>query len=153
MILIVSFVFFSQSVYQKTAFADLFEVMMKQALNQAINENVSFRKGLPVDIWHHFGQTYAKYNHNGRRQQIKNHIKTLFQKIEQYLDADDGVDKMAMKFQHDALPPVTKKIRTFSNFFFENRFCNENLLIYRYYAQLKRNIRLQERYQVLLKMV
>lgn len=103
------FFFFSshvQSVYQKNAFADLFELMMKQALEQAINADVGLRKGLPVDIWHHFGHTYAEFDRDERRQHIKNHIKSLFQKIENHLDVDDAVDKMAMKFQHDALPPV-----------------------------------------------
>lgn len=80
--------------------------MMKEALDQAIKSNLDFRQGLPVDIWTHFGSTYAEFDTNPRRNQVKNHIKTLFRKIEEYLDMDDAVDKMAMKFQHDALPPV-----------------------------------------------
>lgn len=99
--------FFLQSVYQKNAYADLFEIMMKQALDQAINSNVEFRKGLPSDIWNHFGYSFAGFNQNESRIKIKNHIKTLFREMENYLDADDAVDKMAMKFQHDALPPVS----------------------------------------------
>lgn len=99
--------FTQQSVYQKNAFADLFELMMKQALEQAISSDVGFRGGLPLDIWHNFGYTYTQFDGKAeRRQQIKNHLKSLFRKIENHLDVDDAVDKMAMKFQHDALPPV-----------------------------------------------
>lgn len=98
---------FQQSVYQKNAFADLFEEMMKHALDKAIKSHVEFREGLPMDIWSNFGLSQEQFDAvNGRRQQIKDHIKTLFRKIENHLDADDAVDKMAMKFQHDALPPV-----------------------------------------------
>lgn len=81
--------------------------MMKKALEQAVNSDVGLRRGLPIDIWHNFGFSYAQFDeHSNRRQQIKNHLKSLFRKIENHLDVDDGVDQMAMKFQHDALPPV-----------------------------------------------
>lgn len=80
--------------------------MMKQALDQAINSDNRFRQGLPIDIWHKFGYSYAQFDENQRRQQIRDLIITMFQKIEDHLDIDDAVDKMAMKFQHDALPPV-----------------------------------------------
>lgn len=82
--------------------------MTKQALEQAISSDVGFRCGLPLDIWHNFGSSYSHLDGRAeRRENIKNHLKTLFRKIENHLDADDAVDKMAMKFQHDALPPVS----------------------------------------------
>lgn len=82
--------------------------MTKQALDKAINSNVKFREGLPLDIWNNFGCAFAGFNRNESRTKITNHIKTLFHEIvEKHLDVDDAVDKMAMKFQHDALPPAS----------------------------------------------
>lgn len=103
------------SVYQNTAYADLFEIMMKQALKQAFESNVSFRSGLPLDIWNHFGQTYAELDTDGRRNQIGNHIKKLFKDIEPYLNVDDAVDTLALKYQHDALPPVSFPLTSYLN--------------------------------------
>lgn len=94
------------SVYQKTAFADLLEELTKQALKSAIESNVAFRRGLPLDIWNHFGQTYAEYDASSRRNGIKGVITNLFKLLEDHLDVDAAVDKLALKYQHDALPPV-----------------------------------------------
>ncbi|XP_031629108.1 bifunctional lysine-specific demethylase and histidyl-hydroxylase NO66 [Contarinia nasturtii] len=104
------------SVYQKNAFADLFEELTKQALKTAIEKNVNFRKGLPVDIWNQFGETYSEFNDlSARRKQIKTHLITMFKEIQNYLDIDSAVDKLATKYQFDALPPVLgtmEKVRT-----------------------------------------
>lgn len=96
------------SVYQKTAYADLFEELMKQTVRKAIETNVAFRRGLPIDIWNQFGQIYADYDGSARRNQIKGVITNLFRKLEEHLvtQIDSAVDNLALKFQHDALPPV-----------------------------------------------
>lgn len=97
--------------------------MMKQALEQAISSDVEFRRGLPMDIWQSFGYSYSQFDGAyERREQIRNHLKSLFRKIENHLDVDDAVDKMAMKFQHDALPPVNTLSKHF--FFCEKKFEN-----------------------------
>lgn len=129
---------------------------MKQALEQAINADVGFRGGLPLDIWHNFGYSYAQFGKTNRRQQITTHLKSLFRRIENHLDVDDAVDKMAMKFQHDALPPV--------NGLFKSLFCCKpkmqfisteiyDLFSIRYCRRLKKRIRPLERCQTLREMV
>lgn len=102
------------SMYQKTSFADLFEELTKKALNNAIESNVNLRRGLPLDIWNHFGQTYSKFESNQRRETIKNVIKNMFDTLTNHLDFDDAVDKLAIKYQHDALPPVKEILYFFS---------------------------------------
>lgn len=88
--------------------------MLKDALEKAVKSYVGLRHGIPVDIWTHFGSTYAGFDANARRTLIRNHIKQmLLQKIDEHLDIDDAVDKMAVKFQHDALPPVRFLLASF----------------------------------------
>lgn len=96
------------SVYQKTSYADLLEEIMKQALKTAIDSTVSLRKGVPLDIWNQFGATYSEFDQeSSRRRDVQNVISNMFKIVQKHVDLDDAVDKMAMKFQHDALPPVS----------------------------------------------
>lgn len=94
------------SVYQKTAYADLFEELMKKTLQTTFTNNIDHRRGLPLDIWHHFGIAHeGNVDKAARRLQIENHIKGLFNDFIQNIDIDDAVDKLAIKYQHEALPP------------------------------------------------
>lgn len=94
------------SVYQKTSYADLIEELMKQALKTATENDVALRRGVPLDIWNHLGYSYSDYNQNPRRNQLKDVVTNMVKSLINHLDLDDAVDKMAIKFQHDALPPV-----------------------------------------------
>lgn len=93
------------SMYQKHAWADLFEKLLPGALHSAINENKDLRQGLPVDIYDHFGLVHSD-SKTPRRKHIKNTIVKLFNKIIDYLPFDEAVDQMHKEFQHAALPPV-----------------------------------------------
>lgn len=94
------------SVYQKNSYAELFEELTKQALQKAIEENIDFRRGVPVDIWNKFGETYSDCDSNDRRNKMKTVFTDMFTKLVDYVDIDAAVDRMAIKYQHDALPPV-----------------------------------------------
>lgn len=94
------------SAYQKTSYADLFEELTAQAVKTAINSELQFRDGLPIDIWNHFGETYRQFEGDQRRTLIKNGIKHMFNSLIDHLDVDDAVDKLAIKYQREALPPV-----------------------------------------------
>lgn len=84
---------------------------MKDALDKAIKADVRFRGGLPIDMWNNFGFSYSQFiNGNDRRRQITNHIESLFRTIGNHLSVDDAIDKMSMKFLHNALPPVRHDI-------------------------------------------
>lgn len=93
------------SMYQKHAWADLFEKMIPAALQMAINENVELRSGLPFDIYDNFGLVHSDVK-TPRKAEIEQLVKNLFNKIQDYLPIDEAVDQMSIKFQQDALPPV-----------------------------------------------
>lgn len=102
------------SVYQKTSFADLMEILMPKALQRAIDSDVEFREGLPLNIWSTMGLVYKDEESPSRTQNIAK-LRRLFAKALNYMDADEAVDEMALKYQHDALPPaitVSESART-----------------------------------------
>lgn len=93
------------SVYQKTAYADLMEILLPRALSRAIDNDVDMRRGLPLNIWNEFGLV-NKDEDTTTRSQIISKVKKLFTKVIEHLDVDEAVDQMAIKYQHDALPPA-----------------------------------------------
>ncbi|KAG5679741.1 hypothetical protein PVAND_009285 [Polypedilum vanderplanki] len=96
------------SMYQKNAYADLLEILLPQALKQAIESDVSFRQGLPLNIHQICGSVYT-HDESKERTNTREYIKNLFDKIFDHADLDQAVDLMSKKFQHDALPPYISK--------------------------------------------
>lgn len=92
--------------------------MIKQTLKDAIENDVGFRRGVPIDIWNRFGETYSGCDTDSRRAFMKDVILKMFRKLEDHVDVDAAVDKMAIKYQYDALPPVIISCCFFFNLFF-----------------------------------
>ncbi|KAJ6634761.1 Bifunctional lysine-specific demethylase and histidyl-hydroxylase NO66 [Pseudolycoriella hygida] len=96
------------SVYQKQTWGDLMETLIPMALKEAINENVDLRRGLPVDIWQRLGVVNSD-NFYPERDAIIKQIKSCFDKVCRYVkkdaNLDNAVDQMAVRYQHDAMPP------------------------------------------------
>lgn len=92
------------SVYQKTSYADLFTEITKQALDTAVTSDIAFRHNLPLEIWQNFGAAYTDVASSDRRA-IKAKLTKMFVSLLDHADFDKAVDKMGIKFQHDALPP------------------------------------------------
>lgn len=102
------------SFYQKTSYGDLLELLLPQALQTALSADVEFRRGLPLNIWHNMGLVHED-SKSTQRHHIKTALKKLFTKLVDYADMDGSVDQMALKYQHDALPPFLsghEKVRT-----------------------------------------
>lgn len=93
------------SVYQKTSFGDLLEILVPQALEKAINSDIELRRGLPLNLWNNMGLVYADEG-SPARSNIISTLKKLFSKVLQHADFDRAVDQMAIKYQNDALPPA-----------------------------------------------
>lgn len=93
------------SLYQLHSWADLFEKMIPAALQATINENIELRSGLPFDIYDNFGLINSDIN-SPRKKDLINHIKLLCDKIKNHLPIDAGIDELAKRYQHEALPPV-----------------------------------------------
>lgn len=96
------------SMYQKNSYADLMEALVPAALQSAIDSDVRFREGLPLDIHQFMGIAFSE-NDNPQRTQYREKIKELFSKIFDHANIDDAVDQMSKKFQIDALPPYLSK--------------------------------------------
>lgn len=107
------------SMFQKHSYADLLEKVLPVALNNAINDNVEFRKALPFDIHSNFGYT-KKENVKPSRDSCIKMVKSLIKKVATYIDLDEGVDAMMKEFQGCALPPVLttseKEVTVFGNY-------------------------------------
>jgi len=92
------------STYQKTTWADLFEKMIPHTLAAAVEEDVEFRRGLPIGYLNHLGIG----NQDGETEQRLTFLKTvskLFDKLKETALVDASVDQMAKDFLHDSLPP------------------------------------------------
>lgn len=96
------------SMYQKTSYADLLEALVPVALKRAIESDVRFREGLPLNISQVMGVAFSEID-SEERNQMRAHVKSLFDKIFDHASVDDAVDQMGKKFQTDALPPYISK--------------------------------------------
>ncbi|KAG4070614.1 hypothetical protein HA402_013534 [Bradysia odoriphaga] len=96
------------SAYQKQTFGDLLETLIPMALKEAINENEILRRGLPLNIWQRLGVVNSD-NYLPERAAIIKSILKCFDRVCNYVRADtnldNAVDQMALRYQHDALPP------------------------------------------------
>lgn len=96
------------SMYQKNSYADLLEALLPAALKSAINSDVRFREGLPLNIHQVLGCAFSEID-SPERTSMREKIKSLFNKIFDHANVDHAVDQMSKKFQADALPPFISK--------------------------------------------
>lgn len=92
------------SVYQKHSYGDLLEVLMPLALKTAIDSNVRLREGLPLDMWQCMGLVNSDQKTRGRAEIIAK-LHECLEIVCRSAPLDDAVDRMAIRYQHDALPP------------------------------------------------
>lgn len=96
------------SVFQKTSYADLLEALVPAALQTAINSDVRFREGIPLNMHRAMGLAFSDID-SPERTEIRKKVKSLFDKIFDHASVDDAVDQMGKKYQIDALPPYISK--------------------------------------------
>ncbi|CAH0682959.1 unnamed protein product [Spodoptera exigua] len=118
------------SMYQKHSWGDLMELIMPAALQMAISENVDLRRGLPFDIYDHFGLVHSD-SKTPRRQEITKLIMSIFDKVKKCLPIDDAVDQMHKKYLHAALPPVLSDQETSVTVFGDSDMMVENGVVTR----------------------
>lgn len=96
------------SLYRKQTYGDLLEILLPMALKEAINDNLILRRGLPLDIWQNMGVVNSD-NYYRERDLVIAQIKECFETVGRHVKADttldNAVDQMALRYQHDALPP------------------------------------------------
>lgn len=96
------------SMYQKTSYADLLEVLLPNALQAAINSDVRFREGVPLNMHQVMGLAFSE-NDSTERTEIREKVKSLFMRIFDHGNVDGAVDQLSKKYQIDALPPYISK--------------------------------------------
>lgn len=70
---------------------------------------IYFRRGLPLNYLNHLGYVNSDSNSKERNGIIKQ-VKTLMQKMINYMDVDQAADKLGRKFIYDSMPPILSKM-------------------------------------------
>ncbi|XP_024146318.1 ribosomal oxygenase 1 isoform X2 [Oryzias melastigma] len=92
------------SSFQKNSWGDLMQKVVTAALEIAMEEDVEFRKGLPLDYLTYMGVQNS--DKDPRREKFLSQIENLMKKLPDYAPVDAAVDQKAKDFLHDCLPPV-----------------------------------------------
>nr|XP_015803003.2 ribosomal oxygenase 1 [Nothobranchius furzeri] len=93
------------SSYQKNSWGDLLHKVIPAALEIAMEEDVEFRRGLPLDYLTYMGVQNSD-KEDARRVRFLARIENLMNKLPTYAPVDAAVDQKAREFLHDCLPPV-----------------------------------------------
>ncbi|KAK2856066.1 hypothetical protein Q5P01_004801 [Channa striata] len=93
------------SSYQKNSWGDLLQKLVPAALEIAMEEDVEFRQGLPLDYLTYMGVQNSDKD-DPRRTKFLSRIESLMKKLPNYAPVDAAVDQKARDFLHDCLPPM-----------------------------------------------
>ncbi|KAF3703005.1 Ribosomal oxygenase 1 Bifunctional lysine-specific demethylase and histidyl-hydroxylase NO66 [Channa argus] len=93
------------SSYQKNSWGDLLQKLVPAALEVAMEEDVEFRQGLPLDYLTYMGVQNSDKD-DPRRTKFLSRIESLMKKLPNYAPVDAAVDQKARDFLHDCLPPM-----------------------------------------------
>ncbi|KAE8286673.1 Ribosomal oxygenase 1 Bifunctional lysine-specific demethylase and histidyl-hydroxylase NO66 [Larimichthys crocea] len=93
------------SSYQKNSWGDLMQKMVPAALEIAMEEDVEFRQGLPLDYLTYMGVQNSDKD-DPRRKKFFSRIESLMKKLTTYAPVDAAVDQKARDYLHDCLPPM-----------------------------------------------
>ncbi|XP_071323854.1 ribosomal oxygenase 1 [Trachinotus anak] len=93
------------SSYQKNSWGDLLQRVVPAAVEIAMEEDVEFRQGLPLDYLTYMGVQNSD-KEDPRRTKFFSRIQSLMKKLTNYAPVDAAVDQKARDFLYDCLPPV-----------------------------------------------
>ncbi|XP_030628508.1 ribosomal oxygenase 1 [Chanos chanos] len=93
------------SSYQRNCWGDLLMKAVPAALEMAMEEDVEFRKGLPLDYLSYMGVQNSD-KEDPRRGKFLAHVHGLMKKLIDHAPVDAAVDQKAREFLHDCLPPM-----------------------------------------------
>jgi len=92
------------STYQKHTWGDVMEKIVGPALKSAIENDVEFRRGLPLDFMDLLGVQNSNST-NPRRQHLFSKVRGLFSRLAEHADVDGAADQHAKSYMHLSLPP------------------------------------------------
>lgn len=97
------------STYQNNSWGDMLRKLFPTALDLAIEDDVEFREGLPLDYLEYMGVQNSEREDDPRRETFTKKVYSLMKKLFKYAPIDVAVDQKAKDFIHDCLPPVLTK--------------------------------------------
>jgi len=92
------------SCYQKLSWSDYMEKLIPIALQTAIEEDVEFRRGLPIGCHSHIGISNANKSTPDRKSFIKT-VQQLMKKIVSHINVDVAADELVLDQMDEFLPP------------------------------------------------
>ena len=92
------------SCHQRNTYGDLLEKVLSTAIKSAMENDVEFRKGLPVDYLSFMGKAHCN-EMSSKRNEFIERVTELASKVVDSVAIDSGVDEMGKRFVHDTLPP------------------------------------------------
>ncbi|XP_064280565.1 ribosomal oxygenase 1 isoform X1 [Passer domesticus] len=122
------------SSYQRNSWGDFLGKLLPAALQMALEEDVEYRRGLPMDYLQYMGVANSD-TADARRTAFVEKVQSLIKKLVDYAPIDAAVDQRARSFLHDCLPPVlTESEKAQSVYGFPARWqdrgpCNVDILI------------------------
>ncbi|XP_057220092.1 LOW QUALITY PROTEIN: ribosomal oxygenase 1 [Malurus melanocephalus] len=122
------------SSFQRNSWGDFLEKLLPAALQMALEEDVEYRRGLPMDYLQYMGVANSE-TVNAHRTAFVEKVKSLIKKLVDYAPIDAAVDQRAKSFLHDCLPPVlTQSEKAQSVYGFPARWqeggpCNVDILV------------------------
>ncbi|KAJ8945086.1 hypothetical protein NQ318_005266 [Aromia moschata] len=129
------------SVYQHNSYADLLEHILPEALKRAANEDVEFRRGLPVNYLKYLGWV-NRDSQAEDRSLVLNHVEKLMQTLISYVDVDQAADKLGRKFMYDSMPPVLSKREAIHTSKYDGDFMKEGKILNRVEIDMDTEVRL-----------
>ncbi|XP_041351839.1 ribosomal oxygenase 1-like isoform X2 [Gigantopelta aegis] len=93
------------SAFQKNTWGDLLQKLLPSALQSAMEENLDFRKGLPLDYLNFMGVVNSDKD-CPERVDFLSKMKQLLTSLVSYAPIDAACDQMGKQFVVDSLPPV-----------------------------------------------
>ncbi|XP_065345222.1 ribosomal oxygenase 1 [Cloeon dipterum] len=99
------------SCYQKNSWGDFLLKLIPAALEAALEEDVEFRRGLPLDYLQYMGVAHCENDSqtiNKKRTEFISKLKSLTQKLFSHAPVDAAADQMGKDLIRDALPPDLK---------------------------------------------
>jgi len=91
------------STMQRWTYRDYLAKAIPAALEIIFQDDISFRKALPIDMFDFMGAINSDHE-DERRALFEKKIKGLFSKLLQHIPYDAAADQMAVDFLHDSLP-------------------------------------------------
>jgi len=92
------------SVYQKNCWSDFMEKLIPAALQTAIEEDVEFRKALPIGYQNHVGVSNSDKVCESRKSFMKT-VQQLMKKLCSHVSIDQAADELILDQMDEYLPP------------------------------------------------